>query len=110
MGLISPDSAARIQRELVKYPPEQKQSAVMSALAIVQDVHRHIQPIVVDHVERDIGIGFDLPALSWMTSAGSQQRQQQQTLANSLHWWPYLPSRLISARRRRDSRQDPAAR
>ncbi len=34
---LSNESLARIDRELRKYPPEQKKSAVMSALAIVQD-------------------------------------------------------------------------
>jgi NADH-quinone oxidoreductase subunit E len=37
MSVLSPESLQRIQRELAKYPPEQKQSAVMSALAIAQD-------------------------------------------------------------------------
>jgi NADH-quinone oxidoreductase subunit E len=37
MALLDADSLAKIQRELAKYPPEQKQSAVMSALAIAQD-------------------------------------------------------------------------
>ena len=37
MGLLSPESLQRIERECGKYPPEQRQSAVMSALAIAQD-------------------------------------------------------------------------
>jgi NADH-quinone oxidoreductase subunit E len=39
MGLLSADSLAKIERECSKYPPEQRQSAVMSALAIAQDQH-----------------------------------------------------------------------
>ena len=39
MGLLSAESLARIEREAAKYPPEQRQSAVMSALAIAQDQH-----------------------------------------------------------------------
>ncbi len=39
MALLTPDSLARIERECAKYPPEQRQSAVMSALAIAQDQH-----------------------------------------------------------------------
>src|SRR5690606_33384787 len=38
-GLLSAESLSRIERELAKYPPDQKQSAVMSALAIAQDQH-----------------------------------------------------------------------
>jgi NADH-quinone oxidoreductase subunit E len=37
MGLLNPDSLQKIERECAKYPPEQRQSAVMSALAIAQD-------------------------------------------------------------------------
>ena len=34
--MLSPESLARIDKEVAKYPPEQKQSAVMSALRIAQ--------------------------------------------------------------------------
>ena len=37
MALLSLESLKRIEREVAKYPPDQKQSAVMSALAIAQD-------------------------------------------------------------------------
>jgi NADH-quinone oxidoreductase subunit E len=37
MGILSPESLQKIERECAKYPPEQRQSAVMSALAIAQD-------------------------------------------------------------------------
>ena len=37
MGLLSADSLGKIERECAKYPPEQRQSAVMSALRIAQD-------------------------------------------------------------------------
>ena len=37
MSLLSAHSLARIEREAAKYPPEQRQSAVMSSLAIAQD-------------------------------------------------------------------------
>ena len=39
MGLLSAESLQKIERECAKYPPEQRQSAVMSALAIAQDQH-----------------------------------------------------------------------
>jgi len=35
-AILSPESIAQIDREVTKYPPEQKQSAVMSALRIAQ--------------------------------------------------------------------------
>jgi len=37
MALLSADSLRQIERECGKYPPEQRQSAVMSALRIAQD-------------------------------------------------------------------------
>jgi len=37
MALLSADSLQQIERECAKYPPEQRQSAVMSALRIAQD-------------------------------------------------------------------------
>ena len=37
--MLSHDALRRIDREVAKYPPDQKQSAVMSALAIAQDEH-----------------------------------------------------------------------
>ena len=37
MGILSAESLQKIERECAKYPPEQRQSAVMSALAIAQD-------------------------------------------------------------------------
>ena len=39
MSLLSAESLQRIERECTKYPPEQRQSAVMAALAIAQDQH-----------------------------------------------------------------------
>jgi NADH-quinone oxidoreductase subunit E len=35
--MLSPEALARIDRALAKYPPDQKQSAVMAALTIAQD-------------------------------------------------------------------------
>ena len=35
--MLSPESLAKVDKEIAKYPPDQKQSAVMAALAIAQD-------------------------------------------------------------------------
>ena len=35
--MLSQESLTKIDREIAKYPPAQKQSAVMAALAIAQD-------------------------------------------------------------------------
>jgi NADH-quinone oxidoreductase subunit E len=50
MGLLSADSVARIERECAKYPPEQRQSAVMSALAIAQDQFHVLTNEVMEEV------------------------------------------------------------
>ena len=56
MSLISAGALERIQRELGKYPPEQKQSAVMSALAIAQDEHGWLSSELMEEVARVLGM------------------------------------------------------
>jgi NADH-quinone oxidoreductase subunit E len=53
---LSSESIRRIEREVGKYPPDQKQSAVMSALAIAQDEHGWLPPEVMDVVARQLGM------------------------------------------------------
>jgi NADH-quinone oxidoreductase subunit E len=50
MALLSPESLRRIERETAKYPPEQRQSAVMSALAIAQDQFHLLTNEVMEEV------------------------------------------------------------
>jgi NADH-quinone oxidoreductase subunit E len=50
MALLSNESLQRIEREAAKYPPEQRQSAVMSALAIAQDQHHILTNEVMEEV------------------------------------------------------------
>ena len=40
--MISDAIKVRFDKEVAKYPPEQKQSAVMACLSIVQQVHGHV--------------------------------------------------------------------
>jgi NADH-quinone oxidoreductase subunit E len=56
MGLLSAESLQRIAREAAKYPPEQKQSAVMSALAIAQDQHGWLSNEVMEEVAKVLGM------------------------------------------------------
>ena len=56
MSLISAGALEKIQRELRKYPPEQKQSAVMSALAIVQDEHGWLSNELMEEVAGVLGM------------------------------------------------------
>jgi NADH-quinone oxidoreductase subunit E len=48
--LLSAESLQRIERETTKYPPEQRQSAVMSALGIAQDQFGWLSDEVMEEV------------------------------------------------------------
>ena len=54
--LLSTDALRRIDREVAKYPPDQKQSAVMSALAIAQDEHGWLSAELMDEVAHHLGM------------------------------------------------------
>jgi len=54
--MLSPDALGKIDRELAKYPSDQKQSAVMSALAIAQDEKGHLTPEVMAFVAAYLGM------------------------------------------------------
>ena len=54
--MLSAVSKQRIDRELTKYPADQKQSAVMSALAIAQDEHGWLPNELVDDVAQYLGM------------------------------------------------------
>ena len=53
---LSEASRARIDRELTKYPADQRQSAVMSALAIVQEENGHLTNALMDAVAEHLGM------------------------------------------------------
>ena len=48
--MLSVDSLKKIDQAIAKYPPEQKQSAVMAALTVAQDEKGHLSPQVMDFV------------------------------------------------------------
>jgi NADH-quinone oxidoreductase subunit E len=56
MALLNADSIAKIERELGKYPPEQKQSAVMSALRIAQEQQGWLSNELMEEVAGVLGI------------------------------------------------------
>jgi NADH-quinone oxidoreductase subunit E len=53
---LSAESIRRIDHEIAKYPPDQRQSAVMSALAIAQDEHGWLAPATMDAVAEYLGM------------------------------------------------------
>ena len=54
--LLSEAALARIAREVAKYPADQKQSAVMAALAIAQDEHGWLPEPVMEAVAKVLGM------------------------------------------------------
>jgi NADH-quinone oxidoreductase subunit E len=48
--MLSPEALKEIDRALGKYPADQKQSAVMAALAIAQSEHRWLSPELIEFV------------------------------------------------------------
>lgn len=55
-ALLSDVARRRIDREVAKYPADQKQSAVMSALAIAQDEHGWLPNELMDQVAQYLGM------------------------------------------------------
>ena len=53
---LSPDALARIDRAVAKYPPDQRQSAVMAALAIAQDEKGWLSTETMDFVAAYLGM------------------------------------------------------
>jgi NADH-quinone oxidoreductase subunit E len=56
VAVLTPESRAGIDRAIAKYPPDQKQSAVMAALAIAQDQFGWLSTEVMDAVARHLGM------------------------------------------------------
>ena len=54
--MLNPDSLKKIDQAVAKYPPEQKQSAVMAALTVAQDEKGHLSPQVMDFVAGYLGM------------------------------------------------------
>jgi len=54
--VLSPEALARIDREVAKYPPEERQSAVMAALTIAQDEKGWLSTETMDFVARCLGM------------------------------------------------------
>ena len=54
--MLSADALEKIDRAIAKYPPDQKQSAVMAALTIAQDEHGWLATETMDFVARYLGM------------------------------------------------------
>jgi len=58
--MLSPEALQKIDREIAKYPPGQKRSAVMAALAIAQEEHGHVSDEVMEFVAQYL----EMPAIA----------------------------------------------
>jgi len=54
--MLTTDSLQKIDREVAKYPPDQKRSAVMSALIIAQDEKGWLSTQTMDYVAKVLGM------------------------------------------------------
>jgi NADH-quinone oxidoreductase subunit E len=54
--VLSPDALAKIDRAIAKYPPDQRQSAVMAALTIAQDEKGWLSVETMDFVAQYLGM------------------------------------------------------
>src|ERR1700693_1854970 len=54
--MLSPEALKKIDREIAKYPANQKQSAVMAALAIAQDEKGWLSTETMDFVAQHLGM------------------------------------------------------
>ena len=54
--MLSSETLKRIDREIAKYPPEQKQSAVMAALIVAQDEKGWLATETMDFVAQYLGM------------------------------------------------------
>ena len=54
--MLSPEALAKIDRAIAKYPPDQKQSAVMTALTIAQDEKGWLSTETMDFVAQYLGM------------------------------------------------------
>ncbi|HEY6720116.1 MAG TPA: NADH-quinone oxidoreductase subunit NuoE [Burkholderiales bacterium] len=54
--MLSPEALKKIDQAIAKYPPEQKQSAVMAALTVAQDEKGHLSTEVMDFVASYLGM------------------------------------------------------
>jgi NADH-quinone oxidoreductase subunit E len=54
--MLSADALLKIDREVAKYPADQKQSAVMSALGIAQDEHKWLSNDLIEEVAVVLGM------------------------------------------------------
>ena len=91
--LLSERAYARIDRELAKYPADQKQSAVMAALAIAQDEKGWVSIEVIEDVAGYLG----MPPIAVHEVASFYNMYDTQAPRHSLCLSVNRPSAVVSS-------------
>ena len=92
--MLSDDALNKIDREIAKYPPEHRQSAVMSALAIAQDEKGWLAPETMDFVARYLGMP---PVAVYEVASFYEMYNRQPTGRHKLTLCTNLPCALQGA-------------
>ena len=99
MALLSAGALKLIDREVAKYPPEQKQSAVMSALRIAQEEHGWLSNELMEEVATALGMApvwvYEVATFYGMYNLGKLGRHKVSICTN-------LPCALSGANRAAD--------
>jgi NADH-quinone oxidoreductase subunit E len=86
MSALSAQSRSRIDREVAKYPADQKQSAVMAALAIAQDEHGWLPDEAIEAVAQVLGMApvavYEVATFYNMYNLSAQSRHKVTVCTN----------------------------
>ncbi len=92
--MLSKEGLARIDREIAKYPPERKQSAVMAALIVAQDEHGWLSTETMDFVAQYLGMA---PVAVYEVASFYTMYNREQTGTHKLTLCTCLPCGLQGA-------------
>ncbi len=92
--MLSKEGLARIDREIAKYPPERKQSAVMAALIVAQDEHGWLSTETMDFVAQYLGMA---PVAVYEVARFYTMYNREQTGTHKLTLCTCLPCGLQGA-------------
>jgi len=89
--MLSKESLAKIDREIAKYPEDQRQSAVMAALIIAQDEKGWLAPETLDFVAEYLGMA---PVAVYEVASFYTMYNREQTGTHKLTLCTCLPCGL----------------
>jgi NADH-quinone oxidoreductase subunit E len=99
--LLTPESRARIDAWIAKYPADQKQSAVLSALQTAQEqnggwVSRELLDAVADYLDMPPVLVYEVGTYTSKTNSASSWAKPLRTAGSRSSWkrnvWPPVPA------------------